>query len=300
MQKVDMAQKTVKIKQLLPIVKKELEERGEEPKLPISSLPDFNKKIWGLKVGLTTIGARTSQGKSSIALQFAHDLASKGNEVLFLSLEMTVENMIERLFCNIKMVDNTKLQQGYFSKDTDIQLKWKAFEEEITKIPLLITCGIGQTFQEVVDLFALLNPKPKAIFIDYIQGSKLGLHEREMLNEYIRYFRELCLKNNIAGVICSQVNRKVNEETKEPSMDCLKGTGTLEEHSDIVLLLHWENFYTHVEDNFNKFKIMVAKNRNGMTGNHYVYYAPKHYKFTDTWMEKTEPIKENWQDGGDR
>src|SRR3990167_2395166 len=122
------------------------------------------------------------------------------------------------------MVDNTKLQQGYFSKDTDIQLKWKAFEEEITKIPLLITCGIGQTFQEVVALFALLNPKPKAIFIDYIQGSKLGLNEREMLNEYIRYFRELCLKNNIAGVICSQINRKVNEETKEPSMDCLKGT----------------------------------------------------------------------------
>ena len=285
-----MAQKTIKIRNLLPIVKKELEGRGETPLLSLDSLPVFNRKIWGLRPGLTTIGARTSQGKSSIALQFAYDLAKKGNEVLFLSLEMTVENMIERLFCNIEMIDNTELQQGHFSKNTDIQLKWQEFERKIIKIPLLITCGIGQTFQEVVELFDLLQPKPKAIFIDYIQGSKLGLNEREMLNEYIRYFRELCIKNKIAGVICSQVNRKVNEETKEPSMDCLKGTGVLEEHSDVVILLHWENFYTHKEDNYNKFKIMIAKNRNGKTGDYYAYYQPEYYKFSDTWKETPKEI----------
>jgi replicative DNA helicase len=80
--------------------------RGNEPDLPFSSLPSLNKKIWGLQKGLTVLAGRTSQGKSSIAMQWAFDIASSKKPVVFLSLEMSVEALTERLFCNIMQVDN--------------------------------------------------------------------------------------------------------------------------------------------------------------------------------------------------
>ena len=62
-------------------------ERGNEPKYPITSLPKFNRKIWGLRNGITVVGGRTSQGKTSIVSTFAYDLADKGIHTLFISLE---------------------------------------------------------------------------------------------------------------------------------------------------------------------------------------------------------------------
>lgn len=282
----ELAVKVQKISQILPTLESELLSRGDSPKLSLSSLPDFNRKIWGLKSGLTVIGARTSQGKSALAMQFAYDLASQGSEVLFLSLEMTVENILERLFCNECGIDNYSLQTGKFSFYKE---DWTNFVNKVSNIPLLITCGIGYDFHDITQLINMMKFKPKAIFVDYIQGIKSGFKEREMLNEYIRGFRELCLKNDIAGVLCSQVNRQVNEVTKEPSLECLKSTGVLEEHSDLVLLLYWENFYTHKEDNENKFKIIVAKNRNGRTGDHEVHFEPRYYKF----LEIVKPIEKD-------
>jgi replicative DNA helicase len=278
----ELAQKVQKISQVLPILETELLSRGDSPKLSLSSLPDFNRKIWGLKKGLTVIGGRTSQGKTSLAMQFAYDLASQGNEVLFLSLEETVEQILERLFCNECSVDNYSLMTGKFNF---YKADWDSFVAKVSNIPLLITCGIGYDFNDITQLIGLMKFKPKAIFVDYLQAIKQGQKEREMLNEYLRSFKAMCMENDIAGVMGSQINRQINEVTKEPSLDCLKGTGTIEETADMVLLVHWENFYTHKEDNENKFKIIVAKNKRGKTGDHEVHFEPKYYKFSE--IDKT-------------
>ena len=86
MQKVKLAEKILKIKDVLPTVEKDLSSRGCLPRYPLTSLPDFNRKIWGMCEGLTVIGARTSQGKSSVSLQFAYDLACQNVPTIFLSL----------------------------------------------------------------------------------------------------------------------------------------------------------------------------------------------------------------------
>jgi len=279
--------KIQRIDQYCDGLSKEFSERGNAPKYSLNTIPEFNRKIWGLKEGLTVIGARSSQGKSALSLQLAYDLASQGHIVYFLSLEMTVEALIERLFCNVMRVDNYELMTGQFLVDERINAKWKEFNIKIKSIPLLITCGIGKTFGEINELINLLDPKPNAVFVDYIQSvSTRAGQSREMLNEYIRYFRQLALQHKFVGVLCSQINRGAMENrNNEPIMSQLKETGVLEEHSDTIILLHWQNFYDHKDENFNEFKIIIAKQRNGRTGEYVVHYEPQHYRFTEVGGE---------------
>lgn len=271
------------IREYISSIHKDFENRGEEPKLSIKTLPTFNRKIWGLKEGLTVLGARTSQGKSALALQIAFDLADQMIPVLFLSLEMTVEALIERLFCNVECVDNHDILTGKFKKDKEIQAKWRTFCDIVSKIPLLITCGIGKNFEEINKLIEIIEPKPRVVIVDYVQAvaTRAG-QSREMINEYIRRFRQLALEQKFAGILCSQINRGAAEgKSNEPHLYQLKETGVLEEHADTVLLLHWQNFYTKDPSNENEFKINIAKQRNGRTGDYPLIYKPEYYKFTE-------------------
>jgi len=272
---------------------KDFLERGSSPKYPLSSLPIFNKKIWGLKEGLTVLASRTSQGKSSLTLQFAYDLAKQGIPTLFLSLEMTVEALIERLFCNAMEIDNYTLLTGGFSFLPEISEKWDRFNEDIKTLPLLITCGIGKTFKEINSLINLMNPPPKAVFVDYIQAISAERNAREMMNEYIRRFRHLCLDKQIVGLLCSQINRTASIEAKDhyPQLHQLKETGVLEEHADTVILLHYPYFYDQNPEKENKYILDIAKQRNGRTGKHECRFIPRFYKFKEL-TDAPEEVKE--------
>jgi len=293
-----MIEKILNVKALrhhLPGLMEELRERGDQPKLPISSLPTLNKKIWGLKEGLTVLGARTSQGKSSFAAQIAYDLANQGVPVLFLSLEMTVQNILERLACNVMKIDNYDLLRGRYSREPEIQDKLSLFSEIIERIPLTVTDGIGSDFSDIIDMIRLReesgNPF-KVIFVDYIQAiSNKSRESRELINEYIRKFRELCLENKIAGVLCSQINRTASKDSSNhPFMHQLKETGSLEELADTVILLHWESFYTHTESS--KYKVIISKQRNGRTGEFEINFYPEFYRFEEDLEPTQEAIVE--------
>lgn len=271
------------IKNLLSNIHRELTSRGGSPKLPISSLPELNRILWGLKEGaITIIGARTSQGKSSLSLQMAYDLANQNIPVLFLSLEMTEGDLLERLFCQVEQVDNFDLLCGRINTNPEIQAKWQSFKNIVEKIPLLITCGIGRNFPEIIELIGLVNPKPRAVFIDYVQNisSKPG-ETRETINEYIRQFNKLAMQHKFAGVLCSQINRgAAQNKENEPALAQLKESGFLEEAAHCCILLHWENFYDHARPE-STYKVIIAKNRSGKTGDHFLEYNPKHYLFTE-------------------
>ena len=276
---------------------KDFLERGTSPKYPLTSLPRFNRKIWGLKEGLTLIASRTSQGKSSLSLQFAYDLAKQGIPTLFLSLEMLVPALIERLFCNVKEVDNYALLTGQFAILEEIEEKWDEFKKEMEALPILITDKIGHTFSEINKLIEIMNPAPKAVFIDHLQEIRVGSkNEREMMDEYIRSFKELALKKGFAGVLCSQINRTASTESKdhEPQLHQLKSTGGLEEKADTVILLHYPYFYDQISEKENKYKIIIAKQRNGRTGKYDCKFIPEYYKFkeSDDLSQAPEEVKE--------
>lgn len=262
----------------------ELEEnlklRNKVPALSLQSLPVFNKKIWGIhKKKLTLIGARTSQGKSAFALQIAYDLASQGHPVLFLSLEMVVEDLLERLFCNVKEIDNYDLLTGNFEKYLN---EFIDFCEHCKKINLSITDFLGRSWRDVDNFISTLSIKPEVIIVDYVQTiAGLSYNPKEVMDDYIRNFRLMAIRNNFAGIVCSQINRTfADTEEKEPQLHQLKGTGFLEEHSDIILLLHWAFKYDE-NKNREEIKLIVAKNRSGRTGYHTLKFIPQFGKFKD-------------------
>jgi replicative DNA helicase len=253
--------------------------RGDKPELPIESLPLLNEKIWGLpKRALTVIGARTSNGKSAFSTQLAYDLARQKKRVLFLSLEMTVIDMAIRIFAHNQHINNEELLKGKFDEYKD---KWEDFYCEFQDLPLVIADKIGHNFDELNAYIRSLKSRPDVVIVDYIQNIKKQKRDfKEDIDGYLKDFRETAIRHDFAGIVLSQVNRasQANQE-KEPKLHHLKATGYLEEHADLVMLLHWPKLYE--EANPNEFKIFIEKNRNGRTGFHQVWFYPEYYQFCE-------------------
>lgn len=240
----------------------------------------MNRKIWGLhKKKLTVLGARTSQGKSAFALQIAYDVALQGIPVLFLSLEMYEEDVIERIFCLSEKADNYDLLTGKFEKYFE---HWENFKKKLDGIPLVVTDMLGKTCQDVGKFLDNLTIKPSLIIIDHIQEAKHANlnNQKEIIEEYLKSLRVMAIKHNFSLVVCSQINRASQSETigGEPQVHHLKNSGYIEEGADVILLLHWPWHYTNSGDK-NNFVINVAKNRNGRTGRIHVKYKPESYWF---------------------
>jgi len=201
--------------------------------------------------------------------------------VWYISLEMTRPGLGERSLCNQMKISNRHLQEG----------RWKEYEKEILefqkhkrKYTLIFDDLLGKTVNEVNDLVEDAVQKPEVIFVDYIQAARTNSHEddRLVINEYLRRFRQLCLRNKIVGVVVSQINRRA-ETVREnrPTMGMLKGSGVLEEHAETVILLNYDFKYTNNPGDFNKFEINVAKQRDGATFLHQCQYHPQFCLFAE-------------------
>lgn len=112
----------------------------------------------------------------------------------------------------------------------------------------------------------------------------------------------MAIRNNFAGIVCSQINRTMaDEKNKEPQLHQLKGSGFLEEHADVVLLLSWPYKYlkhgegkVFTDEQLHRFIVYVAKNKDGQTGYQKLKFSPDFYLFED-WIEVPKPTKKNSQ-----
>lgn len=252
-------------------------------------MPILSDKIWGLQKGeLCIIGGRPSNMKSSLALQIAKDV-SEHNKVLFISLEMSIEACVKRLFCNIMNVDNKSLRKDGFEQYAK---EWAEFEEKIKNYRLVISRYIGKTWEEIAEVLSHLTDKPDLIIMDYIQClSKIGMKKIEVIDEYVKNFRNMAIEHNFAGVIVSQMSRSsVKENDGEPSLSGFKYSGFLEEHADKAILCHWEHHANNSAPR-DKFKIILAKNKEGDTGSHFVRIIPECSRFEDFLSEIPPPTE---------
>ena len=282
----------IKISHCLEDVKQILTDRSKEQDMEITSLPILSRKIWGIqRRRLYVVGARTGIGKSAFAVQCAYDVAKQGKKVLFLSLESTVSEMVERIFCNRYEIDNFDLTCGHFEK---YQKEWIEFEKELTGLKFIISDSIGRTMPEIKSLLEKMDDKPDLLVIDYIQMIKgLTKQKNEDIAEFVKDLRIMAVKNNMAVWLVSQVNRE-GGQGEMPTLAQLKGSGVLEEHPDVVFLLHSKS-----DDlgDIKNYYFYVAKNRNGRVGNVKMNYCGKHYKFRDEHalvVSKKENKRKDW------
>ena len=259
-----------------------INQRGSTPRFP-TGLEDLDEQIWGLhKKELLVLGARPAEGKTSLGLQIAWSLSNSQKRVLFLSLEMSKEQLVERLMSHVMEIDNSNLRRG--SVTDEIKEKIEAFKSIVSELPLLITDNIGYGMEEIDYLVRNADPQFDVVILDYIQLCRLGrFHSRvDAITEYLRAIKELCVKHDFAAVVLSQINRGATDRRdRRPMLQDLKGSGSLEEHADTVMLLYWPyNNEQQCEDK-NRFEILVEKQRHGSIGRVEVDFHPEFSKFTD-------------------
>jgi len=205
---------------------------------------------------------------------------------------MKPPELLDRMFCNRYRVDNFELIRG---KIDAYPTELEDFTKWARNVKLVFADDFAKDWNELDRFLVGLPTKPKVIVLDYIQAiAHNSDKDKKFIDDYILNFRQMCVRENFAGVIVSQVNRMApDSKTKEPQLHQLKGSGFLEEHADLVLLLDWRN--KEKPD----FSINVAKNRNGPTGWIDALYRPEHYRFeekVDTKQPERKEIKLDFSD----
>lgn len=264
--------------------------RGKE--LSITSLPTLDNILWGLRTQkLVIVGARPSMGKSTYMLQLAYDFAKQGKKVYFFTFEMTPAVCVERLMCSYNRTDNFLMNTGKICEEVNYEKKVKQFTDGFPD-SLVIIDQIGRNIKQLIDTIEKLGSDVDVVFIDYIQLIK-GIGNRsdkQTLDEYLTTLREYAIRRKFCAIVGSQINRDTHTgAVKPPSMWELKSSGTLEENSDIVILLHWDYFYSRDDTKKNDYWIRIAKNRDGRTG---IFdkcrFYPQFYKIAE------EPEEDEW------
>jgi replicative DNA helicase len=257
------------ISEILDNVLGNIYNRGEEPRYPIG-LRELDEKLWGLhKKELLVIGGRTSLGKSSLALQMAVYLADNHNRVGYFSLEMSKEQLVERIISLIYGINNLSLRKGLAKEQ--VKKHEAVLREYLPSMKLLIDDEHGYDFDKIVTICEEL--KFDFVFMDYIQMVSVRKFKSkiEAIDEYVRKFKELCKTLNMGGVLVSQINR---EGEGSPSLSTLKGSGTLEEHPDAVILIDWDK-------KNDIYKIKIEKQRHGECGEVLVDFVKENFRFRD-------------------
>ena len=219
---------------------------------------------------------------TSFAMQIAWNIANSNSRALFLSLEMSKEQLVERLLSHVMEINNTELRRGVISEENDSKIE--AFRKITEELPMLITDNIGYNMNEIEYLVANAEPAFDVVILDYIQLCQLGAFRNRVdaITEYLRMFKELCVRYDFAAVMLSQINRAATDrQDKRPRLQDLKGSGSLEEHSDTVALLYWPYNNEAQCSDASKYEVLIEKQRHGPIGRVELSFEPQYFKFTD-------------------
>lgn len=209
---------------------------------------------------LTIIGARPGIGKTTLALQIAEKVASRGKDVLFISLEMSDEQIIQKMIARKGNIQGFKMRRGTL-EDKD----WESIVQasnSISKIPFN-TCSTIRTIQQLESYAKRLKNKDKLdmLVIDYIQllksSSKFNSREQEVA-DISRRLKLLTLELNIPIIALCQLNR--NAVRNEPTTADLRESGSLEQDADNIIFLYKE------DEDSKDVDLKLAKQRAGQTG----------------------------------
>lgn len=255
----------------------EIAKRTEEPKYP-TGLEVIDTGTHGLHRGrVFTVAARTSQGKSAFITQIALNLAEQKNtKTTLVTLEMDHKEVIERMFCIKYKVDGFKMLKGQIQ---DKAKEWSEFARFLNEADLNGYLRIVDDYctkeSELLTLFEHLQHRPDVLIIDHvnhIQPENFKMDERLAISMYSRYLKELAKKYNMIVILVAQINR---EGSEKPTLKDLKGSGTLEEVSDAVFLLHM----LETPNSVYNYAIYLAKNRFGPRGKFDAYFHGPWFKF---------------------
>ncbi len=235
---------------------------------------------------LVLIAARPSMGKTAFVLNIAQHVAFKLNQtVAVFSLEMSKEQLVNRLFSLESRVDAQKLRTGSLS-DGD----WEKLIETagvIGKSNLIIDDTPGISIAELRSKCRKykLEHGLKMIIIDYLQlmsGSGKGDSRQQEISDISRSLKALARELSVPVLALSQLSRAVEQRPDHrPMLSDLRESGAIEQDADVVMFIYRDDYYNKDTEKKGIAEIIVAKQRNGPIGTIDLVWLPEYTKFAN-------------------
>ena len=222
------------------------------------------------KSDLILVAARPSMGKTAFTLNIAAHVVLRAKEpVAFFSLEMSKEQLVQRLLCSEGRIDSQRLRVGELEEK-----EWGDLIDTANRLsaaPLYIDDTPGITVMELRSKARRLKAEHglSLIVIDYLQlmqgrASKSGDNRQQEISEISRSLKALARELNVPVIALSQLSRSVeSRQIKRPMLSDLRESGSLEQDADIVMFLYREDYYDPETENKNITEVIIAKHRNG-------------------------------------
>lgn len=251
-------------------------ERRYELRQPITGVPtgfvDLDRLTSGLNPSdLIIVAGRPSTGKTAFALAMvAHAAIEAGTPSAIFSLEMSKEQLVQRLLCSIAKVDSNRLRGGFLAESDWPKLTRAAGQLSDAQIYIDDTAAIN-----VLEMRAKCRRLQREkgmglIIVDYLQlmrgVGRPESRERE-ISEISRSLKALAKELHVPVVALSQLNRALEtRQDKRPMMSDLRESGSLEQDADVICFVYRDEMYNRESPDVGIAEIIVGKQRNGPTG----------------------------------
>lgn len=253
-----------------------------ENKAGLTGLPtgfrDLDRMTSGLQPSdLILVAARPSMGKTAFTLNIAQNVGVRQHKtVAFFSLEMSQEQLVQRLLCQIAHIDSQKLRTGQLNRDEE----WTRLTDACDKLyesPIYIDDTPGISVAEMRSKARRLKSEHglDLIIVDYLQlmqGRNAESRQQE-ISEISRSLKALARELKVPLIALSQLSRSVeSRQDKRPMLSDLRESGALEQDADIVSFLYREDYYDKETENQHITEVILAKHRNGPVGSVKLYF----------------------------
>ena len=245
------------------------------------------------------LAARPSMGKTALALNIAQNVAIRGSQdgqpkkrVAFFSLEMSREQLVQRMLCSEADVDAQRLRAGGNNKDNDNADLWNKLwvaADLLSNAQIFIDDTPGLTIMEMRSKARRLQAEGglDLIVIDYLQlmqgtsGRNSSDNRQQEVSEISRGLKALARELNVPVLALSQLSRSVEaRQVKKPMLSDLRESGSLEQDADIVMFLYRDDYYKGAEEAPTHItELIVAKHRNGPVGRVNLFFKNECTKF---------------------
>lgn len=284
----------IDIKEVLETSYEKFCEIHENPELATKNrvathFKDLDSKLNGgmNRSDLVIIAARPSMGKTALSLAMCQNAAIKnGNKIGIISLEMSKEQLVERMFCGLLGIDSWKLHKGKLEeKDFD---KMGPVMDQLASAPIFIDDAMGSSMTELRAKVRRLHMEHglDILMIDYLQlmSGENPMNRVQEISEISRSLKELARELNIPIIALSQLSRSVESRPdKRPILSDLRDSGSIEQDADIVMMLYREDYYNEDCDESikNTIEVNVLKHRSGAVGKVSLHFDRSKMKFSD-------------------
>lgn len=237
---------------------------------------------------LIILAARPSMGKTALALNMGMNIALKGKTVGVISLEMSKEQLVERLFVSLLAVDSWKMRTGQLTQDDFMRMG--QVMDQLNNCKIFIDDSPGSSISEMRAKARRLQMEHglDILIVDYLQLMSVGragfsvTNRVQEISEISRSLKSLARELHIPVMALSQLSRAVEQRpVKIPQLSDLRESGAIEQDADVVMMMYREDYYEEDTDRPGMTDIYVRKHRHGTIGRAELLFKKEQMRFFD-------------------